>query len=98
MNKNNIYDGPLDIKNLFIEDSLKNFDEKIINSLKKNKIKFYKINQFKYSCCCKASMDKFELEVSLIPKNIYEYDVNLYKKEKDITENIIKHLKNKGIL
>ena len=32
------------------------------------------------------------------PENIYEYDVNLYKKEKDITENIIKHLENKGIL
>jgi hypothetical protein len=35
MNKKNIYDGPLDIKNLFVEDSLRNFDEKIINSLKK---------------------------------------------------------------
>ena len=84
MNKNNIYDGPLDIKNLFIGDSLKNFDEKIINSLKKNKIKFYKINQFKYSCCCKASMDKFELEVSLIPKKIYEYDDGIRKNEDDI--------------
>ena len=84
MNKKNIYDGPLDIKNLFIEDSLKNFDEKIINSLKKNKIKFYKINQFKYSCCCKESMDKFELEVSLIPKKVYEYDDCIRKNEDDI--------------
>jgi hypothetical protein len=83
MNKNNIYNGPLDIKNLFIEDSLKNFDEKIINSLKKHKIKFYKINQFKYSCCYKSSMDKFELEVSLIPKKINEYDDSIRKNEDD---------------
>jgi hypothetical protein len=83
MNKNNIYNGPLDIKNLFIEDSLKDFDEKIINSLKKNKIKFYKINQFKYSCCCKSSMDKFELEVTLIPKKIYEYDDSIKKNDDD---------------
>jgi hypothetical protein len=83
MNKNNIYNGPLDIKNLFIEDSLKDFDEKIINSLKKNKIKFYKINQFKYSCCCKSSMDKFELEVTLIPKKMYEYDDSIRKNDDD---------------
>ena len=95
MNKNNIYNGPLDIKNLFIEDSLKNFDEKIIDSLKKHKIKFYKINQFKYSCCFNSSMDKFELEVSLIPKKINEYDDSIRKNEDDIDMDE-KYVFNKG--
>ena len=85
MNKSNIYNGPLDIKNLFIEDSLKDFDEKIINSLKKNKIKFFKLNQFKYSCCCKMSMDNFDLEVSLIPKRVYEYVGSI---EKDCDDDL----------
>lgn len=84
INEKNIYNGPLDIKNLFIVDSLKDFDQKIVNSLNKNKIKFYKLNQFKYSCCLKMSMDKFELEVSIIPKRIYKFDDSIRKNYYDI--------------
>ena len=65
IDKNNKYKGPLDTKNLIISDSIEYIQDKIINSLKLNKIKYWKLNSLKYSCCAK-NMDKFFIEICFV--------------------------------
>ena len=65
IDKNNKYKGPLDTKNLIVSDSIEYIQDKIINSLKLNKIKYWKLNSLKYSCCAK-NMDKFFIEICFV--------------------------------
>ena len=62
LNDKYIFKGPLDTKNLIISESIENIQEKINNGLNLNKIKFWKLNPLKYSCCTK-NMVKFTIEI-----------------------------------
>ena len=70
--KNHIYKGPLDIKNLIVVDSIEYIHEKISKSLHLNQIKYWKLNPLKYSCCAK-NMDKFCIQICFIS------EVKVYK-------------------
>jgi hypothetical protein len=69
----NIYNGPLEIKNLIISNTIEYIHDKINKSLHKNQIKFWKLNPYKYSCCAK-NMDKFYIEIYYISKLNEYYD------------------------
>ena len=75
--KNNIYKGPLDTKNLIISDSIESIHTKIVKSLHINQIKYWKLNPLKYSCCAK-NMDKFYIEICLISE-LEEYKGSISK-------------------
>ena len=75
------YNGVLDSKNFIISDSIEYIQEKINNSLKLNKIKYWKLNPLKYSCCTNY-MDKFFIEILFISE-LEEYNNNSIKKTKN---------------
>ena len=79
IDKNNVYKGIIDTKNLIISDSIDYIHEKINNGLNENKIKFSKVNDFKYSCCSK-NMDKFFIEIYFVSK-LKEYSDTIKKDE-----------------
>ena len=67
IDKKNTYNGPLEIKNLIISNTIEYIHDNINKSLRKNQIKFWKLNPYKYSCCAK-NMDKFYIEIYYISK------------------------------
>jgi hypothetical protein len=75
----NIYNGPLEIKNLIISNTIEYIHDKINKTLNKNQIKFWKLNPYKYSCCAK-NMDKFYIEIYYISK-LKEYNDTIKKNE-----------------
>ena len=87
IDKSNKYKGPVDTKNLIISDSIEYIQEKIFNSLKINKIKYWNINPLKYACCAK-NMDKFYIEICFVSE-ISEYNESIKKNKnsEDINEN-----------
>ena len=79
----NTYTGPLEIKNLIVSNTVEYIHDNINKSLRKNQIKFWKLNPYKYSCCAK-NMDKFYIEIYYISK-LNEYNDTIKKDE--ILEN-----------
>ena len=98
IDKNNKYKGPLDTKNLIVSDSIEYIQEKIFNSLKINKIKYWNINPLKYACCAK-NMDKFYIEICFVSE-LSEYNESIKKNKncEDIDENIFNIKKEKKCL
>jgi len=80
----NRFNGPLEIKNLIVSNTVEYIHDIINKTLHKNQIKFSKLNPYKYSCCSK-SMDKFFIEIYYISK-LYEYNDDTIKKN-EILEN-----------
>ena len=87
IDKNSSYRGPLGIKNLIISDSIEFIQDKIINSLRLNQIKFWKINPFKFSCCTK-NMDKFFVEICFVSDLVtYKNSIRKNDNEEEVNED-----------
>ena len=76
--KNNYY-GPIDIKNIVIGNSPDEVNERLIDILHRNRVKFWKLNQFKFYC--NKNGEIFVIEIFILSNKII---INEEKQKKEI--------------
>ena len=83
----NIYYGPIDIGNIAIDNSIYEINEKIIDILNKNKVKNWKMNQYKFYCNKNGII--FVLEIFLLPNKIIVNNNKIKEKEESLFDSQI---------
>ena len=78
--KNNYY-GPIDIKNLVIGNSSNEINDKIIDILHKNRVKYWKLNPYKFYC--NKNGEIFVIEVFILSNKIIVNEDKNNDKNKD---------------
>ena len=87
INKNKKNYGPIDIKNLFVADSLKKMLEKLFIVLRRNKVKFWKISPIKYYC--KKNGENFNIEILTLSEKLKIAKDSIKKEENETNEKKI---------
>ena len=84
-NVKNSYYGPIDIKNIVIGNSPDEVNEKLIDILHRNRVKFWKLNQFKFYC--NKNGEIFVIETFILSnKIIINEEKEKHKDENEISE------------
>ena len=82
--KNNYY-GPIDIKNIVIGNSPDEVNERLIDILHRNRVKFWKLNQFKFYC--NKNGEIFVIEIFILSnKIIINEEKQKHKDDNEISE------------
>ena len=78
------YKGPIDLKNIFIGKSIDEIQEILIGILIKNRIKFWKMNSFRFYC--KKNGESFVLRIYILSDKIRtnNNEGNISKNKEDI--------------
>ena len=76
--RNNFYYGPIDIKNIVLGNSTNEINDKLIDILHKNRVKYWNLNPLKLYC--NKNGEIFVIQIFILPNKI---KVNNDEKEKD---------------
>jgi len=81
------YKGPIDLKNIFFGNSIDEIQEILVGILIKNRIKFWKMNSFRFYC--KKNGESFVIRIYILSDNIKvkaDGDLNKNKEELKVSE------------
>ena len=76
------YKGPIDLKNIYFGTSSEEIQEILIGILIKNRIKFWKMNAFRFYC--KKNGESFVIRIHILSNKIKSNNINLNKSNEEI--------------
>ena len=76
------YKGPIDLKNIFFGNSIDEIQEILVGILIKNRIKFWKMNSFRFYC--KKNGESFVIRIYILSDKIKNNNSNLNKSKEEI--------------